>query len=293
MGRAEASETVVNQTGRVIEPLRGARIALLEARMESELASLVRRHGGNPVCVPAMREVERDCADEVARAYGAIVSDGVVVVLTTGVGLERLLRVAVAIGLGAELRTELTRATVVCRGPKPIAVLKREGLAVHVRAEAPHTTKELLEALDGVEVMGHDVVFVHDGGGNRDVVDALKRRGALVVEVSPYTWALPEDIAPLRALVETIVRAEIDAIAFTTQVQARHLFAMADAMGLRDAMTRAMRERVVVTAVGPTCARTLSQLGAPPHVVPEQPKMGAMVVALAARFARQGVALAP
>ena len=47
-----------------------------------------------------------------------------------------------------------------------------------------------------------------------------------------------------------------------------------------------MAERIVVAAVGPTCARALSQLGAPPHVVPEQPKMGAMVVALAAKFAR-------
>jgi uroporphyrinogen-III synthase len=259
--------------------------------MESELASLVRRHGGDPLCVPALREVERDCADEVARAYGAILNDGVVIVLTTGVGLDRLLRVAGAIGIGRELRTELARATIVCRGPKPIAVLKREGLPVHVRAETPHTTKELLEALDGIDVTDRELVFVHDGGGNRDVVDTLARRGARVVDVRPYTWALPEDIAPLRALVETISKAEVEAVAFTTQVQARHLFAVADAIGARDAMARAMRERVLVVAVGPTCARALTQLGAPPHVVPEQPKMGAMIVALAARFAREGVAV--
>jgi uroporphyrinogen-III synthase len=127
---------------------------------------------------------------------------------------------------------------------------------------------------------------VHDGGGNRDVAAALARRGARVVEVQPYVWALPEDIAPLRALVETIVKAELDAIAFTTQVQARHLFGVADAMGSRDAMVRALRDRIVVAAVGPTCARTLTQLGAPPHVVPDQSKMGAMIVALAAQFAR-------
>jgi uroporphyrinogen-III synthase len=284
MGRVEA-RLASTETGRVHEPLRGARVALLEARMESELASLVRRHGGDPLCVPALREVERDCADDVARAYGAIVGDRAVVVLTTGVGLERLLRIAAAIGIGKELRNEFPRATVVCRGPKPIAVLKRERLPVHERAEAPHTTKELLVALDRLDVAGRDVVFVHDGGGNRDVVGSLARRGARVVEVQPYTWALPEDIGPLRALVETIVRGEIDAIAFTTQAQARHLFAVADAMGARDAMTRALTERVMVAAVGPTCARALAQLGAPPHVVPEQAKMGAMVVALAVRFA--------
>jgi uroporphyrinogen-III synthase len=285
MGRVEARQAAGTEAGRVTEPLRGIRIALLEARMESELASLVRRHGGDPLCVPAMREVERDCADEVARAYGAIVRDGAILVLTTGVGLVRLLKVAGAIGIDKELRTQLAHATVVCRGPKPIAVLKREGLPVHVRAAVPHTARELLTALEGIDMTARDVVFVHDGGGNRDIVVALSRRGARVVDVQPYVWALPEDIGPLRALVGTIVRGEIDAIAFTSQAQARHLFAVADAIGARDAMARAMAERVVVAAVGPTCARALSQLGARPHVMPEQPKMGAMIVALAARFA--------
>ncbi|MDP8999441.1 MAG: uroporphyrinogen-III synthase, partial [Myxococcota bacterium] len=133
MTRMEARQRdATTEVGRVDEPLRGVRIALLEARMESELASLVRRHGGVPLCVPALREVERDCADDVARLYGAIVGDGAIVVLTTGVGLDRVLRVAAAIGIGEELRTELARATVVSRGPKPIAVLKRERLPVHV-----------------------------------------------------------------------------------------------------------------------------------------------------------------
>jgi uroporphyrinogen-III synthase len=253
--------------------------------MESELASLVRRHGGDPLCVPAMREVERDCAEDVTRVYGTLLNGNAIIVLTTGVGLERLLRVASAIGIGQELRSELARATTVCRGPKPVAVLKRERLSCHVRAESPHTTTELLAALDGIDVAGRDVVLVHDGGGNRDVAEALVRRGARVVEVQPYVWALPEDLGPLRALVENIVQANLDAIAFTTQAQARHLFAVADAMGARESMTRALREHIVVAAVGPTCAKTLVQLGAPPHVVPDPPKMGAMIVALAAKFA--------
>ncbi|HTS03674.1 MAG TPA: uroporphyrinogen-III synthase [Thermoanaerobaculia bacterium] len=274
----------VSGTGHVGSPMRGARVALLEARMESELAALVRRHGGEPVCVPALREVERDCADEVARAYGALACGNAVIVLTTGVGLARLLRVGDSIGLAKELRVELSRATVVCRGPKPVAVLKREGLPFHVRAEPPHTTAELVAALAGVDVSGKDVVFVHDGGGGRDVVVALEKRGARVIEVRPYAWALPEDIGPLRTLVENIICGEVDAVAFTTQVQARHLFAVADAVGSRDALARAMAERVVVAAVGPTCARALTQLGAPPHVVPGQGKMGAMVVALAGKL---------
>lgn len=280
----------------VSDSLGGARVALLEARMESELASLVRRHGGEPVCVPAMREVERDCAAEAARAIDAIAKESAVVVLATGVGLLRWLTVAAALGRGAELREGLARATVVCRGPKPVAVLKREGLPAHVRAPAPHTTRELLDALAAVEVRDRDVVFIHDGGASRAVPEALEARGARVFEVRPYEWALPEDVEPLRALVAKLIAGEageIDALAITTQVQARHLFEVADSMGVRAALVGALRSPVVVAAVGPTCARVLEELGTPPHVVPEASKMGALVLALARHFGARPSSGAP
>ncbi len=269
------------------DSLGGARIALLEARMESELGSLVRRHGGEPVCVPAMRELERDFTGEGAAAIDAIARGGAVVVLATGVGLQRWLTVADTLGRGVELREALARATVVCRGPKPVAVLKREGLTAHVRVPAPHTTQEVIDALAAVDVRDRDAVFVHDGGGSPVVPAALAARGARVLEVRPYEWALPEDVGPLEALVATLIAGGVDALAITTQVQARHLFQVADGMGERDALTEALRGRVVVAAVGPTCARTLEALGTPPHVVPETSKMGALVLALASHFARR------
>ncbi len=268
---------------RIDEPLRGVRVGLLEARMESELASLVRRHGGVPVSAPALREIERDCTGDVIRVCEAVARGGAVVVLTTGVGLARWLRMADGIGRGRQLRDDLPRSTIVCRGPKPIAVLKREGLPVHVRAETPHTTAELLLALESIDVAGRDAVFVHDGGALHEVVAALARRGARVVEIQPYEWALPEDMGPLRAMVGSLVAGEIDALALTTQVQARHLFEVAEAMGVRDALSNALR-KTVIAAVGPTCARVLSELGVPPQVVPDPPKMGAMILALAAWF---------
>jgi uroporphyrinogen-III synthase len=267
--------------GKRRDSLDGARVALLESRMESELASLVRRHGGEPVCVPAMREVERDCAAEAGLAIDALSAPGAVVVVATGVGLQRWLAVAAGLGRDAAVRDGLARATVVCRGPKPVAVLKREGLTAHVRAPAPHTTKELLDVLAPIEVRDHDVVFVHDGGGTRVVPEALAARGARVHEVQPYAWALPEDLAPLEALVASLVAGELRAIAITTQVQARNLFGVAESLGKRAALAHALTTRVVVAAVGPTCARTLEELGAPAKVMPEQSKMGPLVLALA------------
>jgi uroporphyrinogen-III synthase len=268
------------------ESLQGARVALLEARRESELASLVRRHGGVPVCVPALREVERDCAAQLAKAVGALGREQAVVVLATGVGLERCLAVAKELGRLEEFRAGLTRSTVVCRGPKPVAVLKREGLTAHIRAEPPHTSVELLAALATLDVAGREVVYVHDGGANRGVVEDLLRRGAQVAEVEPYGWALPEDVGPLVQLVRDIVAGQVDALAVTTQIQAVHLFEVAESVGQRPALVEALRERVIVAAVGPTSARALERLGAPPHVIPAASKMGTLVVALATRMSR-------
>ncbi len=147
-----------------------------------------------------------------------------VVVLTTGTGLERVLRVAGSLGQGeASVRKALAQSTVVCRGPKPIAVLKREVLPVHVRAESPHTTRELLAALSTIAVHGRDAVVVQDGGSGRTALESLAARGARVFEVRPYEWALPEDVEPLRGLVGTLTKGAVDALAVTTQVQARHL----------------------------------------------------------------------
>jgi uroporphyrinogen-III synthase len=269
------------------ESLHGARVALLEARRESELASLVRRHGGEPLCIPALREVERDFGHELSVVCGSIQWGRAVVVLTTGTGLERVLRVADSIAQGEALRAGLAQSTVVCRGPKPIAVLKREGLPVHVRAEPPHTTAELIAALSTIAVQGRDAIVVQDGGSSRAVIESLERRGARTFEVRPYEWALPEDVGLLRELVGAIVAGKLDAVAVTTQAQARHLFRVAESMGMAAELARALRERVIVVAVGPTCAQVLTELGAPPHVVPAQSKMGPMVIALAEHLSRR------
>jgi uroporphyrinogen-III synthase len=269
------------------ESLGGARIALLEARRESELASLVRRHGGEPLCVPGLREAERDFGEELLEGCREVAWARALVVLTTGTGLERVLRVAGELGQGEALRAGLAQATVVCRGPKPIAVLKREGLPVHVRAEPPHTTAELLAALASIEPAGRDAIVIQDGGASRSVAASLGERGARVFEVRPYEWALPEDVGPLRELVGKIIAGEVDALAITTQVQARHLFQVAESLGSARELAHALQGRTVVAAVGPTCANALTELGVPPQVMPAQSKMGPMVLALAEYLARR------
>ena len=261
--------------------LSGARVGLLESRMSGELAELVRRMGGTPVVAPSVREVAH--REETARFVDLLVTGRfAVVILLTGVATSAILREAERLGRLNEALDALCRATLVCRGPKPTAVAKRYGLDVDVVPRRPCTTKELLDAMTsgGVEVAGRDVAVAHSGEPNTALADALRERGARLTEVCPYEWALPDDTGPLRSLVGDLA-AHVDAIAFTSQIQVRNLFAIADEMGLRERVARVLNEDVIVAAVGPVCAHALKQMGVTPDVQPADPKMGPLIDALA------------
>jgi uroporphyrinogen-III synthase len=263
--------------------LEGVRVALLEGRMSGELAGLVRRYGGEPYCVPAVREAALDCSAEVAELLDFL-EGGKVVVFQTGVGAEALFLEAERLGRLDDLLAALGRGVVACRGPKPGAVLAKRRVRVDVKAEEPYTTANLLDALAGAGVADADVAVLQYGERNAALSDALGALGARVRELCLYEWLLPEDAGPLRALVGEIVAGQVPAAAFTSQIQARHLFRIAADAGCEADLVRALATATVVASVGPTCSAVLRSLGVEPRVEPERPKMGPMIAALAEYF---------
>ena len=158
--------------------------------------------------------------------------------------------------------------------------MRRHGVQVDIIPEKPFTTTELLQAIGGVDLAGRDVAVVHYGERNAVLSDALEARGARLGEVCPYEWALPEDTAPLRALVRDL-RGQVEAIAFTSKIQVRHLFAVAAEMGVAEEIRAALNADVIVATVGPVCADALKRERVMPDVQPADPKMGPLLMALA------------
>jgi uroporphyrinogen-III synthase len=265
--------------------LHGQRIALLEARMRSEAAALVRRLGGEPVCVPALREEPLPSGPAVAELLDLLAGGRLAfVVVQTGVGVGAVALEAERLGRKDDLLHGLETATLVCRGPKPAAALAALGIRPTVQTASPHTTKDLLDVLEPLPLRGAGVAVVHYGERNEAVAAALRRKEARVHELLVYEWRLPEDTEPLERLVGQILNGELDAVAFTTQVQVRHLFGVAD-FKVRLALAEALDRRVVTGAVGPTCAAALRARGVHDVVVPQNPKLGPLFVALASRLA--------
>ena len=52
-----------------------------------------------------------------------------------------------------------------------------------------------------------------------------------MLDLCVYEWALPEDIGPLEEGIVRILDGGVDAVAFTSQVQVRHLFLVAADVG--------------------------------------------------------------
>jgi uroporphyrinogen-III synthase len=261
------------------------RVLLLESRYPEALAGLVRQAGWEPVCVPAV--VEAEAAPEEVRAPLERLCRGAValVVLQTGVGTERLHRLAERLGRADAFLRALRELPVAVRGPKPTAVLHRWGVRPAIAAPSPYTTAELCQALASVDLAGRAVFVQHYGQINAPLRAALQARGALLVDAMPYRWALPEDVGPLQEAVRALVEGAFTALLVTSRPQVLHLFQVAADMGLVEALRQCLNGTVAVAAVGPVARGALAEQGVPVAVEPERPKMAPLVQALRAHLA--------
>jgi uroporphyrinogen-III synthase len=259
----------------------GLRVLSLESRRATEMAKLIANYGGRPIVAPSMREVPLESNTEALAFARTLAAGGFdMVIFLTGVGTRALARVVETAYPLAEFSSFLSRIPIAARGPKPVAALKELGVPVTVSVPEPNTWRELLASLDerasSLPLKGARVALQEYGATNPDLVAGLAERGALVTRVPVYQWALPEDVAPLRAAIEAVARGEVDVALFTTSIQAIHLMQVAEEMGLRDALGTQF-PRIVIGSIGPVTSEELRAQGIAPDMEPTHPKMGFLV----------------
>ena len=170
--------------------LAGRRVALLEARLASEAAALVRRLGGMPVSVPALREEAVSATAMVTSFLDNLASGEIAfVICQTGVGVNALFDEALALGRDEELALGLARARLVSRGPKPGAALASHGLRPTFTVPSPYTTADLLAVMGPLPVEGTGVAVLNYGERNQALTDALEARGARTLRADPLRVA--------------------------------------------------------------------------------------------------------
>jgi uroporphyrinogen-III synthase len=260
----------------------GLNVLILESRRAKELASLVTTYGGEPLVAPSMREVPLESNSEaIAFADRLMRGEFDVVILLTGVGTRVLVdTIERARGSREPFINALATTRLVCRGPKPVAVLRELKLPVWLTAPEPNTWRELVAALDEKSaeqpLRGCRVAVQEYGASNPELLAALASRGAHVTRVPVYQWALPEDLEPLKAGIRAVAAGDIDVVLLTTATQIVHLLQVADTMQMADAV-RAGLARAVVASIGPTTSEELRHQGIAIDMEPSHPKMGFLV----------------
>jgi uroporphyrinogen-III synthase len=255
-------------------------VAILESRLGEQLAELVGKRGGRPFRAPALAEIP-----DVDPAYiGKLVRDletrpAKAAIFQTGVGTHALFRATDALGLTAKFLAMLANAVVVVRGPKPTGALRSRNVRIDLSAAEPYTTAEVLDVLREVQIQGERVIVQRYGAPNPELDQALKARGAHVLEVPVYRWSLPADTQPLVDLMDALARGEIHAATFTSASQVHNLFALAEQLGRSDPL-RADLNRVLIASIGPVCTVALKQHGVAVGLEPRPPKLGPLVAAL-------------
>ena len=73
----------------------------------------------------------------------------------------------------------------------------------------------------------------------------------------------------------------VDAVVFTSAVQVKHLFAVAERMGCAAQLPRLLRG-LIVASIGPVCSRALEERGITPTFEADPPKLGPLVAGLKA-----------
>lgn len=264
--------------------LAGLRVLALESRRAAELAKLISNYGGEPVVAPAMREVPLDSNREALSFAEALLAGKFdIVIFLTGVGARAVLSVAETKYPRGDFVSALKRTKVVPRGPKPIAVLRELGVTPALTVPEPNTWRELLQTLDEAEksppelrLRGARIALQEYGVSNMELIAALNERGAVVTRVPVYQWALPEDVAPLQAAIKELASGKIDAVLFTTGIQAAHLFQVAAEMKMEEELRRSLT-RTVVASIGPSTTEELQRHEIRPDLEPSHPKMGFLV----------------
>jgi uroporphyrinogen-III synthase len=256
-------------------PFDGLRVLSLESRRDEEIATLIRKQGGDPFVAPSMREVELEQHDEVFRFADCLLrGEFDCIILLTGVGTRLLWKTLLTRYGEEDLRSSLQQLTTVVRGPKPSSALREIGLVPDVQVPEPNTWHELLNVMRDREETR--IALQEYGKSNTHLIEELRAMKKNVTPVRVYGWDLPEDTRRLREAAARLIAGQFEVVLFTTSMQLVNLMTIAEQEGIEQQVREALQS-AFIGSIGPTTTETLEDYGLKADFEPSHPKMGLLV----------------
>ncbi|TYO62026.1 uroporphyrinogen-III synthase [Bradyrhizobium hipponense] len=248
--------------------LNGYRILILETREEAQFSKLLAEQGAEVVQCPMF--TIQDATDPapveawIRRAIDKPFDD---LMLMTGEGLRRIMKLARERGLDQALVAALAKSRKFTRGPKPGKALREIGLEQQQMTEKP-TTEGVIEMLAQLELGGRRLgLQLYPDKDHSALISAITAQGAEVDTVLPYVYDPKAADASIVNAIDDMAEGRIDAIALTNLGQVRRLLEAAKAHG-SEARLRAGLERTLIASVGPAVSGELAAHGLRTDVSP-------------------------
>jgi uroporphyrinogen-III synthase len=258
---------------------RGRTVLSFESRRSAEIAKLIENNGGKPMLAPATREVPAGAGPDISLFAAALLDHKLdLIIFLTGVGTRALTRAMESFCSREQFVAALSQVPILARGPKPVAALKELGVPIAWNVPEPNTWREILQVLESnsVPLQNRRVAVQEYGIPSPDLVAGLTQRGAEVLAVHVYDWALPEDITPLKDAITALLDHRVDVVMFTAAVQVHHLMRVASEMNSRGPLIAALQQ-IKIASIGPVTTAALHEFDLAATLEPTHPKMGFLV----------------
>jgi uroporphyrinogen-III synthase len=266
--------------------LNGYRVLILETREEAQFSRLLTQQGADVMQCPmfAINDAPDPAPVEawIRRAIERPFDD---LVLMTGEGLRRLMKVVRSIDVEQPFITALGRARKFARGPKPGRALREIGLEAQMTTEKP-TSEGVAEMLSRLDLKGRRVgLQLYPDKDHAVLIGAISAQGAEVDTVLPYVYDAKAADTNIVTAIEAMARGTIDALALTSSGQARRLFDVAATHNC-EARLREGLQKTPIASVGPVVTDELQTHGLHPAILPPEgayfmkPLISAMAAAL-------------
>lgn len=248
--------------------LNGYRILILETREEAQFSRLLTEQGADVLQCPMF--TINDAPDPapieawIRRAIDRPFDD---LVLMTGEGLRRLMKVVRRLGLEHEFVVALGKVRKFARGPKPGKALREIGLEAQVTTEKP-TSEGVAETLSRLDLAGHRVgLQLYPDKDHSALIGSIKAGGAEVETVLPYVYDAKAADANIVTAIDEMARGRIDAVALTNLGQIRRLIDTARKHGW-EAKLREGLAQTPIASVGPAVSDELAAHGLTAAIYP-------------------------
>lgn len=250
--------------------LNGYRILILETREEAQFSRLLVEQGADVVQCPMFTIHDAPDPAPIEAWIGRFVDKPFDdLVLTTGEGLRRLMKVVRRINAEPAFVAALEKARKFARGPKPGRALRELGLEPQVTTEKP-TSEGIIEMLSRIDLRGRRLgLQLYPDKDHSRLIGAIAAQGAEVDPVLPYVYDAQAAEPNIITAIDEMAEGRIDAIALTSSGQARRLFDVARAHQC-EARLREGLERTPIASVGPVVADELKAHGLRPEISPAE-----------------------